>query len=253
MTSLRALVVDDEAPARERMRRLLSRHGDVTCVGECGDGLAALTSIEELRPDLVFLDIEMPVVDGLTVAASLPPSGPEVVFATAFDQHALRAFELAAIDYLLKPVTAERLAASLERVRARREAAVAPRPAELARAVLEQLAQRPRRMAVRCGSKYEVFDVARISAIVAQDHYAAITVDGRELLSDDSLDTLAARLEDAGFARVHRGAIVNLRMIGELQHDGDRKYACVLTDAARTRVPVARDRLDGLKAQLGIG
>jgi two-component system, LytTR family, response regulator len=252
MISLRALLVDDEAPARERMRRLLARHDDVTCVGECADGLAALTSIEELRPDLVFLDIQMPEVDGLTVAASLPRGGPEVVFATAFDQHALRAFELAAVDYLLKPVTAERLAASLDRVRARRGAA-APAPADMARAVLERLAQRPRRMAVRCGSKYEVFDVDRISAIVAQDHYAAITVEGRELLSDDSLDSLAARLEDVGFVRVHRGAIVNLRMIGELQHDGDRKYACVLLDAARTRIPVARDRLDGLKAQLGIG
>jgi DNA-binding LytR/AlgR family response regulator len=170
-----------------------------------------------------------------------------VVFATAFDQHAIRAFELAAVDYLLKPIAQERLAEALLRARVMRAPA-----ATLARAVLATLAPKTRKMAVRSGATYVVFDPARIVAIVARDHYAAVLVDGRELLSDDSLDTLFAQLDDAAFLRVHRGAILNLEHVKSLRHEGDRKYVAVLADAAATEVPISRDRLDALKARLGI-
>jgi two-component system LytT family response regulator len=247
MTALRVLVVDDEPPARERLKRLLREHADVTCVGEAGDGISALAAIEQLHPDLVLLDVQMPELDGLGVAAALAEGGPAIVFATAHEEHAVRAFELAAVDYLLKPVARERLRAALARAKERRVP-----PAELARAVMERLGtSRGRKMAVRCGVKYVVFDVANVAAILAQDHYAAILVDGRELLSDESLDGIMTRLDPAAFVRVHRSAIVNVEMITELEQEGERKYVAILSDPAKTRVAIARDRLDDVKRRLG--
>src|SRR5688572_720271 len=106
---LRTLLVDDEPPARDSLRRLLKEHHDVECVGEATNGVEALEKIDELAPDLVFLDIQMPEMDGLEVAACMKTSGPAVIFATAFDEHAIRAFDLAAVDYLLKPIKKDRL------------------------------------------------------------------------------------------------------------------------------------------------
>src|SRR4051812_44249247 len=108
MTALRVLVVDDEPPARKRLERLLREHADVDCVGEAADGTAALAEIERLTPDVVFLDVQMPELDGLGVAAALGDDGPAIVFTTAHEAHAVRAFELAAVDFLLKPITKER-------------------------------------------------------------------------------------------------------------------------------------------------
>ena len=255
---LRVLVVDDEPPARERLKRLLRDQSDVECVGEAGDGVAALAAIEQLAPDLVLLDVQMPELDGLGVAAALGENGPAIIFATAHEAHALRAFELAAVDYLLKPISKERLRAALDRVQKERTRSSAP--AALARAVLERLdasnasggAPRTRKMAVRCGTKYVVFDVRRVVAVLAQDHYAAILVDGRELLSDESLDGIMTRLDPSTFVRVHRSAIVNIEMIKELEQEGERKYIAVLSDPAGTRVPIARDRLDEVKIRLGV-
>jgi len=248
-TSLRVLVVDDEPPARERLKRLLRDQPDVVCVGEAGDGVAALAAIEQLSPDLVLLDVQMPELDGLAVAAALGENGPAIVFATAHESHALRAFELAAVDFLLKPISKERLRAALDRVKKDRAPA-----AELARAVLERLgaAGRARKMAVRCGAKYVVFDVSHVAAVLAQDHHAAILVNGRELLSDESLDGIMTRLDPATFVRVHRSAIVNIEMVKELEQEGERKYLAILSDAAGTRVPIARDRLDEVKTRLGV-
>jgi two-component system LytT family response regulator len=244
---IRTLLVDDEPPARDRLRRLLKDHADVECVGEASNGLEALEQIDELTPDLVFLDIQMPEMDGLEVAASIPKPGPAVVFATAYDAHAIRAFDLAAVDYLLKPIAKDRLRVSLERVRRTRVPG-----ADLAQAVLSRMGTRTQRMAVRSGAKYVVFDTDRIAAILAQDHYATILVDGRELLSEDSLDKLMNRLNDEKFLRVHRGAILNVTFVQELLQEGDRKYVALLAGAAGTRVPISREKLDELKARLGI-
>lgn len=244
---IRALIVDDEAPARERLRRLLAAHADVVCVGEAGDGVSALTAFDALRPDVVFLDIQMPELDGLSTAASIPRGGPAVIFATAFDEHAIRAFELAAVDYLLKPIKKERLADALDRLRKRPSDG-----GDVARSLLAELRPSNRKMAVRCGSKYVVFDTERVAAIVAQDHYASIVVDGRELLSDDSLDKLMDRLDGGRFLRVHRSAIINVDLVRELQQEGDRRYVALLADPAGTRVPISRDKLDELKLRLGI-
>jgi len=244
---LRTLLVDDEPPARTRLRRMLDAHADVVCVGEATNGLQALEKVDELTPDLIFLDIQMPELDGLSVAAALPTGGPKVVFVTAYDAHALRAFELAAVDYLLKPVNKERLAGSLERIR------TDSRPAsEQARAIDSCLVARRQKMAVRSGSKYLVFDIQRIAAILAQDHYSVILVDGQELLSEEPLDKLMLRLDERHFLRVHRGAILNLEFLQELHQEGDRKYIARVAGSPSARVPISRDRLDELRQRLGI-
>ncbi|HEY8073367.1 MAG TPA: LytTR family DNA-binding domain-containing protein [Labilithrix sp.] len=241
---MKALLVDDEPPARERLKRLLRDHADVVVAGEAGDGAAALAEIATLAPDVVFLDVQMPELDGLRVAEALD-EGPAVIFATAYEEHAVRAFELAAVDYLLKPITKERLATALDRVRAR----ATPAAATLARAVLDKLDDKPRKMAVKCGARFHVFDVRRVEAVLAQDHYAAIHVDGKELLSEEPLDRIMTRLDPTLFLRVHRSGIVNVDCVKELEAEGERKYVAVLTSGVR--VPIARDRLDEVKSRLG--
>ena len=244
--TVRAFIVDDEAPARQRLRRLLQAR-QVEIVGEASDGVGALEQLRELRPDLVFLDIEMPELDVLGVAEALPGNGPAIVFVTAYDEHALRAFELAAVDYLVKPIVAQRLDDALARVSARRE------PAELGALIQGLNRGRPlQRMAVRCGSRVQVFDPAAVSAVLARDHYSAILIGAQELLSDDSLDVFERRLDPARFLRVHRSAIVNLASVKELILEGDRRYAAILADAGATRVPISRERLAVLKAALGL-
>jgi DNA-binding LytR/AlgR family response regulator len=138
----------------------------------------------------------------------------------------------------------------VERVRTRKN----PQPQASLQKLLDQLEQgRPhRRMAVKCGAKYRVFEPSQVSAIVAKDHYAALLVDGQELLADDSLDQLAQRLESGKFLRIHRSAVINLDYLKELEHEGDRKYTAVLSDPAKTRLPVSRERLEELKKILGL-
>jgi two-component system, LytTR family, response regulator len=231
------------------MRRLLEKFADINIAGEAENGVAALEQIELLKPDVVFLDIEMPELDGLGVAETIRgPAAPAVVFVTAYNEHALRAFDVAAVDYLVKPINEERLAATVAKLRQQKPQL--PDIAKLIQSVTD--AQAGRRLAVRCGSKFIVFDASKISAIIARDHYAAIVADGRELLADDSLDTLADRLGGAQFLRVHRRALINMDYLKELEREGDRKYTAVLNDAKSTRVPVSRERLDDLKQRLGL-
>jgi two-component system LytT family response regulator len=244
---LRCFVVDDEAPARARLKRLLAE-ANVEVVGEAGDGLRALEQILDVRPDVVLLDIEMPELNGLGVASALPPDGPAVIFVTAYDAHALKAFEVSAIDYLVKPVHPERLHSALARVRRPHRFS----PKEVATLAAQLGAGALRRMAVRCGARFVVFDPARASAVVSRDHYSAILVDGKELLADDSLDVLGAKLDPQRFLRIHRGAIVNLAFLKELVHEGDRRYQAVLTEPTGVRLPVSRERLPELRARLGL-
>jgi DNA-binding LytR/AlgR family response regulator len=247
---IKALIVDDEAPARARLARMLSAFPDLKIVGESSNGLEALQAAQTLGPDLAFLDIEMPELNGLEVAEAWSGEGPAVVFVTAYSEHALKAFELSALDYLVKPVAPERLAEALEKVRKRTH----PQPLASFRKLLESMAEgrAKRRMAVKCGAKYRVFELSQVSAVIAREHYAALMVDGQELLSDDSLDQLVQRLDPAHFLRIHRSAIINLDYLKELDHEGDRKYTAVLSDSSKTRLPVSRERLDELKKALGL-
>lgn len=246
---MRVMIVDDEAPARSRLARKLSAHHDVTLIGEASNGVEALEKIETLQPDIVFLDIEMPELDGLGVAQSLNGKGPMIVFVTAYDEFALKAFESCAVDYLVKPVSETRLTGTLERLR-RLGAGLRPDISKLLDLLPKQLT--PKRTAIRCGAKYIVIDPSRITAVVARDHYAAILIDGRELLVEDSLDKLADRFQGVGLLRAHRSALINLAHLLELQHEGDRKYLALLNDPAKTKVPISRERLPDVKRALGL-
>jgi two-component system, LytTR family, response regulator len=262
---LRIFIADDEPLARERLRRLLARVPDVTLVGEAGDGISTLEQLGACAPDVLLLDIQMPELDGLAVASALSTSdtAPAIVFVTAYDEHALAAFELAALDYLVKPVSEERLATALGRARRARDSqgtpsgtlprALSALPDQLS-ALLARLGppQAARRMAVRCGARLVVFDPSRAHALVARDHYSAILTDTGELLADDPLEKLARRFDPSVFLRVHRSAFINLSLLRELVHEGDRRYLAVLGDVAGTRIPVSRERLPALKAALGL-
>ena len=245
---IKVMIVDDESPARSRLVRMLSEFKDLQVVGEASNGLEALQSAQELKPDLVLLDIEMPELNGLEVAEAWGGEGPAVVFVTAYSEHALKAFELSAVDYLVKPVAPERLAEAVERIRKRKN----PVPPAQLQDFLKKIEEgrKNRRMAVKCGTKYRVFNPAQVSAIIAKDHYALLLVDGQELLADDRLDALAERMDPARFLRIHRSAIINLDYLKELEHEGDRKYTAILSDPAKTRLPVSRERLEDLRKAL---
>ena len=213
--STRVLIVDDEIVARRRIRRLLAAEADVTIVGECADGRSALDAIAAHHPDIVFLDVQMPELDGfdLVQALSAPPA---IVFVTAFDRYALKAFDVHAIDYLLKPFSAERFRTALARARTRARDAS---QAGALSALVEQLRARhryPVRVAVPTGDRIVVVDWADVDWIEAADNYVKLHVGAKEYLLRDTVAALEKTLDPDRFTRVHRSVIVQIDRIAEL-------------------------------------
>jgi DNA-binding LytR/AlgR family response regulator len=246
---MRVLVVDDEQPARRRLRRMLERIDGVEVVGEAADGIEALARIDGLRPDVVLLDIDMPELDGVTLARRLAAgsSPTSVIFTTAHAEHAVEAFELKALDYLLKPIKHDRLAAALQRVEARG-------PAELvrvARAVAEAMGQRATtpRISARHGDSIHVFDARDIARFFASDKYTVFHHEGTEYVLDQPLAALETRLAAHEFFRVHRGELVNLTRVRALHTGGEGGAELELDDGQR--VPVSRRLLPALRERLG--
>jgi two-component system LytT family response regulator len=239
---IRALIVDDEAPARERLRRLLAEWTDVEIAGEAADGEEAMERIAELKPDVVFLDIQMPGASGLEVAASLGEPRPHVIFCTAFDQFAVDAFELHAIDYLLKPVSRARLEKAIERVR--------QRPG--ADAGLDRLAAAgggaPARFLARKGNTYRVVHVREVLAFVSEGGLTALLAGGQQYWMNPTLNELESRLDARRFFRISRAAIVNLDAVKEVEPDAGGHGDVVLRDG--TRLEVSRRRFRELTERL---
>lgn len=272
---LSVLIVDDEAPARALLREYLGAHADVTVLGECTNGFEAVKAIGELAPDLVFLDVQMPKLDGFEVLELLEPA-PAVVFCTAYDEFALRAFEVHAIDYLLKPFGRERLAEALARVRERR-AGLAARAAAAARGpeadadvaggtkppatatpappttALSRTARGPgrftERLVVRDGAQVHVIPVERIDYVEAQDDYVALHEGKQSHLKHQTLAELAEGLDPARFVRVHRSYLVNVERIARIELLAKDQRVAVLADGRE--VPVSRSGHDRLKELLG--
>lgn len=221
---LRLLIVDDEPPARARLRRLLAELPGVAVAGEAGDGVEALEAVARLRPDALLLDVQMPAIDGFGVAASLPePGGPAVVFVTAFDRYALQAFDAAAVDYLLKPVEPERLARALQRLREKRGTT---RPAA------------PRQLLVEERGRLRVLEVDCIAWITAADNYVELHAgDGRHWLLRRTLAALLADLGQ-GFLRIHRSHAVAVRAVAELR--GAERGDAVVHLAGGQELPCSR-------------
>lgn len=213
---LRALIVDDEMVARRRIRRLLTAEADIVVAAECADGVSAVNAIERERPDLVFLDIQMPELDGFGVLRRIDLRElPSIVFVTAYDRYALRAFDVHAIDYLLKPFTRERFRRALGRARQQ----IGRREDPGLSALAEALRNPPRylnRVAVRTASRIVLVDLADIDWIEAADNYVRLHSRRREYLLRETLASLEQQLDPQRFARIHRSAIVQIDRIAEL-------------------------------------
>lgn len=265
MTSLRLLLADDEPLALRRLARLLTQCPEVTVVAQAHDGEAAAAAIREHDPDLVLLDIHMPGLDGLTLAAHLArarPARPLVIFTTAHAAHAVDAFDTSAVDYLLKPLELPRLLRALERARARLStlsasplAAPSLSSASSASSAssppgdsLADLLAPPLRLTARSGDTFRLFDPRHITRLWSQDKYTAFLFAQVEHLLDESLTSLEARLAPLSFLRVHRAELVALPHIRALHLDGDTATVS-LSDGQRAPVsrrylPLLRRRLD---------
>jgi two-component system LytT family response regulator len=229
---MRILVADDEPLVRAAVRDALAAEPDVEIVGECGDGEAALRLATELRPDVLFLDVQMPGLTGLDVAERLDPSlGAAVVFVTAYDHYAVRAFELASADYVLKPFEPARVRAALARVRERREGDAVELRARLDALLAELRAGPPSylaRFVASLAGRLRVIPVEDVIWIEAADNYVQVHTAAGSALVRETMKTLEARLDPARFVRVHRSAIVAIGRVRELRPLDSGDYKVVL-------------------------
>jgi two-component system LytT family response regulator len=237
---IRTLIVDDEAPARARLRHLLAASTDLEIVGEAEDGEQAIARVLEHSPQLVFLDIQMPGCTGMDVAASLPSPRPHVIFCTAFDQYAVDAFDLNAVDYLLKPVNRERLEKALDKVRTGRPA---ERPLALAARALP-----PRRFVARRGRTYHVIAAREVVAFVSEDGLTKLLTAADHSWVPPTLNDLEVRLDPRHFYRISRRAIVNLDAVQEILPFGDGQGEVIVTGGRR--LEVSRRRFQRLTERL---
>ena len=247
----RAFVVDDEALARRRLIRMLEATGRVEVAGDSGDPEAAVGAIAAAADlDLVFVDIAMPVLDGFALCERLPP-GLMIVFTTAHDEHALRAFQTNAIDYLLKPIRDDELARALDKLDRLRALAPPDAEAQLARAMAGILAARgPERIASRVGDRIHLVELDRVSHFVAEDKLTYAGTAERSYVVDPSIAELEQRYARAGFFRIHRATLVRLSAIAELSSTSDGTR--IRLADGKTELPVARERARALKDRLGL-
>ncbi len=242
---LRAVIVDDEELARGMLREMLSEHPDIAVAAECANGFEAVKAIGESAPDLLFLDVQMPKLDGFEVLELIDP-GPAVIFVTAYDQYAMRAFDAQAVDYLLKPFSAERFERALERARARIGESRQP-PAELVAAARGP--ERPQRIVVRDGPKVHIIPIDKLDYVEAQDDYVALHSGGKSYLKQQPIAAVEAVLDPARFVRIHRSAIVNLERVARIEPYAKESRVAILSDG--TRLPVSRSGYARLMEAMG--
>jgi two-component system LytT family response regulator len=252
---IRTLIADDEALAREGLRALLAPEHDVHVVGECADGRETVARIGETRPDLVFLDVQMPEWSGFDVLRRVGVGTvPAVVFVTAYDQHALEAFHVHAVDYLLKPVDAERFAVAMRRARALLGVGGRDAARERIAEMLAALDRAPRgigRLVVRVDGRTLFFRHEEIDRVEADGNYANVVVRGRPLLVRETLADLERQLDPARFIRVHRSTILNVDRVREIQPMFKGEHVVLTTDGAR--FPLTRKYRALLEERLGKG
>jgi two-component system, LytTR family, response regulator len=216
---MRAVIVDDEPLARDGLRMLLAEHPDIELVGEAGNGADALALVERLHPDLLLVDVQMPGMSGLELAAALPAeSSPVIVFVTAYDEFALRAFDVHALDYVLKPIDDQRFAEALRRARLLRSRSA------------------PARLAIRDGDSIQLVPVDDIDWIEAADYYVEIHAGERSYLMRETMQRMEQLLPDDRFVRIHRSRLVNRDRVRELRTEGRGETVVVLSDGVTLRV-----------------
>jgi len=242
--SLRVVIVDDEEPARMALRQDLGAEEGIEIVAECANGFEAVKAVSELAPDLLFLDVQMPKLDGFEVLDLVGRDVP-VVFVTAYDEFALRAFEVHAVDYLLKPFSRERLAEALARARARQT----PRPAPGALRETARPGGGPiERVVIRDGANVHVVPVEKIDYVEAQDDYVAFRTGGRSLLKEQPLADVEAQLDPRRFVRIHRSYLLNIERLAKVELYAKDSRIAILTDG--TKLPLSRSGYQRLQQLL---
>jgi two-component system, LytTR family, response regulator len=234
--SLRVVVVDDEPLARAVVREYVAAHPGVEIVAECANGFEAVKAVSELSPDLMLLDVQMPKLSGFEVLELIGRTVP-VIFTTAYDQYALSAFEVHAIDYLLKPFSAERFAEALTRARAR----LAARDAMPVEALVNETRNKQtplERVLIRDGSRVHVLPIDTIDYVEAQDDYVAFQAGGKSYLKDQTLAAVEALLDPARFVRIHRSYLLNIERIARVELYAKDSRIAILRDG--TKLPVSR-------------
>jgi two-component system LytT family response regulator len=243
--TIRALIVDDEDLARHVIRELLKTHPEIEVAAECANGFEAVKAFAEHKPGLLFLDVQMPKLTGFDVL-ELIGTDVSVIFTTAYDQYAMRAFEVHAVDYLLKPIGRERFEAALERAKHRLGEKM-PAPQELASAARPPQ-QFLERLVIRDGTRVILIPVAKLDYVEAQDDYVALASQGKKHLKQQTIASLEACLAPDNFVRVHRSYIVNLERVVRIEPYGKDSRLAILTDGAR--LPVSRAGYARLKTLL---
>lgn len=244
MPRFKALIVDDERLSRQRIRRLLALEPECELIGECADGVEAVRVLESERPDIVFLDVQMPEMDGFEVVRALDQTHPLIIFTSAYDEYALRAFEVQAFDYLLKPFDRRRFRESVQRARTRLE----ERSTVPERRPVVKTADR---VAVRSNGRVVFLKVNEIDWVEASDNYVCLHVGKETHVVRETMNELEKRLDPALFIRVHRSAIVNLDRVKELQPWFRGDYRVVLSDG--TELTLTKTHREKLESQLLLG
>lgn len=241
-----ALIVDDEDLARLVLRELVQTHLEIEIVAECANGFEAVKAVAEHKPDLIFLDVQMPKLSGFDVL-ELIGTDTAVIFVTAYDQYAMRAFEVHAVDYLLKPIGRDRFEAALERAKSRMGQKLPAAPADLA-AAARPAKQFLERIVIRDGTRVTLIPVAKLDYAEAQDDYVALASEGKKHLKQQTIAGLEACLDPDRFVRVHRSYIVNFERVVRIEPYGKDSKLAILADGAR--LPVSKAGYARLKSLL---
>lgn len=245
-TIIRAIIVDDEEPARLLLREYLSANEEVKIIAECANGFDAVKAITELKPDLVILDIQMPKLNGFEVL-ELVDQPPAIIFATAYNQYAIQAFEVHAVDYLLKPFSKERLNEALEHAKShfKKNKSI---PVNALASTAGMKSSPLERILVKDGSKVQVIPVDKIDYIEAEDDYVAIKAEGKSHLKQQRMAELEKMLDPAKFVRVHRSSIINLERIARIELYAKDSRMAILKDG--TKLLISRAGYNKLKTML---
>ena len=241
----KALIVDDEELARHVIREFLQSHAEIEIAAECANGMEAVKAVAEHKPNLIFLDVQMPKLTGFDVLELIGTDVP-VIFVTAYDQYAMRAFDVHAVDYLLKPIGKERFDAALERAKNRLgDKLLKPEALAAAARPPQQFLER---LVVKDGTKVTLIPVGKLDYAEAQDDYVALASQGKKHLKQQTIAGLEACLDPDNFVRIHRSYIVNLERVARIEPYGKDSRLAILTDG--TRLPVSRAGYARLKALL---
>jgi two-component system LytT family response regulator len=240
---IRSLIVDDEALAREALKDILSQLDDIEMVGECSNGFEVVKEVGEKKPDLIFLDIQMPKLDGFDVVELLGEESPFIIFVTAYDEYAIRAFETHALDYLMKPVRAERLQQALDRVRELMKLKIPQTTDVLIQSHKNQFIPISR-ILVRYGLEVFIIPVEDITHIQAEDDYVRIFTSEKSYLKQERMNRLEQMLDPRSFCRIHRSYILNINYLSKIEpHSKDSKIAILKN---KTSLPISRSGYDQL-------